>query len=221
MWFPATPWGQANGANVWDVNDTADHTGNGFGGSTGGVFATGTHTGANGSSTLVRTGTAYATNQWARYSVRNLTRGTASEINSNTSNTITPYGNPQGAAMTFNTGDSFQIRRVIKILDGPGQGKGNYISGGSSTVNPTPATFPNNSSSPIRVWGNTLQAGFGNGNGLPVVYDQAGLAIQNTDCLYSTDATAALPGYTPYTYPHPLVGGGAAVAAPQNLRVAP
>ena len=109
FWFRATPWGQADGTNLWDINSPT-------------VFTTGTHTGGNGSSTLA-TNANWQTNQWRGYSIRNVTQGTASSINSNTSNTIRPDGNPQGPSMTFNSGDSFEIRKVNIMLDQPGRGK--------------------------------------------------------------------------------------------------
>jgi hypothetical protein len=78
LWFQATPWGQADGTNAWDVNEPS-------------VFATGTHTDQNASSVLV-TDANWQTNQWRGYTVRNVTRATASSIGSNTSNTIRPTG---------------------------------------------------------------------------------------------------------------------------------
>ena len=187
LWFQATPWGQADGTNPWDINSPT-------------VFATGVHTGVNSSSVLV-TNANWQTNQWQGYSIRNITRGTASSIDSNTSNTIKPDGNPQGSSMIFNTGDSFEIREVTIVLDQPGRGKGDYISGGS----PAPIGWPHQASEPVHIWGNTLGPNFGNGNGRPVVYSQGYSVAQDQDWFYSADNSAALPGYTPYIYPHPLV----------------
>ncbi len=103
--------------------------------------------------------------------------------------------------MTFNTGDSFEIREVNVVLDQPGRGRGDYISGSS----PAPIGWPNQASEPVHIWGNTLGPNFGNGNGRSVVYSQGYSVIQNQDWFYSSDNSAALPGYTPYIYPHPLV----------------
>jgi hypothetical protein len=190
LWFRAIPWGQADGTNTWDVNSPT-------------VFATGTHTGGNSSSILV-TSANWQTNHWRGYSIRNVTRGTASSIRSNTSNTIKPDGNPQGSSMTFNTGDRYEIRKVNIVLDQPGRGKGDYISGS----NPAPIGWPHQGSEPVHIWGNTLGPNFGNGNGRPVVYSQGYSVVQNQDWFYSSDNSAALPGYTPYIYPHPLVING-------------
>ena len=199
LWFPATPWGQADGTNPWDANSPT-------------VDATGTHTGDNGSGTLVDSAANWQANQWRGYSIRNITRRTASSINSNTSNSIKPDGNPQGQAMSFNAGDQYDIRKVETVLDQPGRGKGDLISGS----NPTPVQWPHQQQEPIRIWGNTLGPSFGNRNGKAVVYSQGYSVIENRDWFYSTDNSAALPGYTPYIYPHPLVSGGS--SSTESLR---
>jgi hypothetical protein len=199
LWFPATPWGQADGTNPWDANSPT-------------VYATGTHTGGNDSGTLVDSAANWQANQWRGYSIRNITRGTAGSINTNTSNSIKPDGNPQGKAMSFNIGDQYDIRKVDSVLDQPGRGKGDLISGSS----PTPVQWPHQQQEPIRIWGNTLGPSFGNRNGKAVVYSQGYSVIENRDWFYSTDNSAALPGYTPYIYPHPLVSGGSSSA--ESLR---
>ena len=190
LWFAATPWGQANGVNAWDMNSPT-------------IYAAGTHTGTNDSNTLVDSGAHWQPNQWRGYTIRNITRNTASSINANISDSIRPDGNPQGKAMSFNTGDQYEIRKVETVLDQPGRGKGDLISGS----NPTPVAWPHQQQEPIRIWGNTLGPSFGNNNGKPMVYSQGYSVIENRDWFYSSDNSAALPGYTPYTYPHPLVNG--------------
>jgi len=102
--------------------------------------------------------------------------------------------------MSFIAGNSYDIRKVLHVLDQPGYGKGDLI----DTAHPA---WPNEASEPVRIWSNTLGPNFGNGNGRPVVYTQGLNILQNQDWFYSTDNSAALPGYTPYIYPHPLVAG--------------
>jgi hypothetical protein len=125
------PWGGSDGTSGWDINDTASHTGNGFGGGAGGLFASGTHSGANGATTLTVSGTPWTTNQWAKYSIKNTDTGRFSEITSNTSNTLTykssAFGDP--LLMTFNTGQHFEIRKVYHALDHVGAGQCDPLSG--------------------------------------------------------------------------------------------
>ena len=192
MWFKATPWGYADGANVWDSNDPN-------------IYASGT-AGTGIAATLAVPSATWTSNQWKGYSIRNLTKRTASEIASNTATVITPQSNPQGASMTFATGDSWEIRKVNVVLDQPGRGKGSYIQGNP----PTPIGYVNNVLEPVRIWNNQLlttpSPGFGNGNGRSVVASQNGNIRAGTDWIYSRyqDDSAALAGYTEFTYPHPL-----------------
>ena len=106
---------------------------------------------------------------------------------------------------------------VCRMLDQPGRGKGDYISGS----NPAPMAWPHQASEPVHVWGNTLGLNFGNGNGRPVVYSQGYSVVQNQDWFYSSDNSAALPGYTPYVYPHPLVTNGPMPSPTPSATVTP
>ena len=76
----STPWGFGAGLGGYDTND-------------GTTYASGTATGGNGSTTLIDTSKSWTVNQWqssgSPYSVTDTTTGCASEILSNTSNTLT------------------------------------------------------------------------------------------------------------------------------------
>src|SRR5438552_3499361 len=185
-------WGDASGMNVWDQNDPT-------------LYGSGTHTGSSGVTVLTDSSKSWTTNQWTNltdgaYMVKNLTSGVASEIVSNTGNTVSCAS----SSLTFNRGDSYQIHKIISLLDGPGRGKGSYISGGNDSTAPTPTAWPNDALEPVRVWNNTL---VDRGNGLPLAYSQSAVVRQNREFYVSTDSSAALAGYTPYAYPHPLVSG--------------
>jgi hypothetical protein len=134
----------------------------------------------------------------------------------------------------FNTGDSYAIHKVIKVIDGPGQGKGDLIVGnppGSTNLSGTSwPHYPNSVSEPSYSWNNTLNgvdAGFKNNDSsnndmlrINVNYFNLGGGFGGTPSQVSTKYVAALNGvnYTgPYVYPHPLVSGP---RAPENLRVA-
>lgn len=225
-----TPWGQADGANAWDVNDTADHTGNGLGGSTGGIFATGTATtnASSGTFTVTHAGT-WTTNQWAGYTIRNLTQtGWAGKILSNTDTTITYAPGNTGTYAVFSSGNSVEIRYVQKALDQPGMGKGDLVTGDITPINSTTGTsvWPNEATEPIYQWSNKLNGVsnpiFGNIDvqegtviqentvmpGYPVI-SSPGAAQLRIGADSDGSAVTATQAWG-YTYPHPLAIGNIA-----------
>ena len=98
-------------------------------------------------------------------------------------------------------------------MDSGGRGKGVLLSGSD----PTPVGPVAQALEPIYTWGNTRD-----GSGVPLVSD--GVAVEGVhmlNCGQGSSCTCTpycLPGYTPYTYPHPLVSGGSSPAAPLVLR---
>lgn len=186
-WRSFSPWGIASGESPFDKND-ADDRGKPI------VYDTGTHAGDQGVSVLTCAGKKWAADQWQGYSVFNTTTGKSSMITSNTEDTIvaridSSYG---GANLVWNTGDGFKIERCLVALDQMGRGKGNLITGDV----PVPAAWPEQVEDPTYVWNNTLNGRVGKlVSGSPRVKD--GVDFFND---------VPKPGYTPYAYPHPLIG---------------
>jgi len=157
-------WGAANGANSWDVNDT-EGNGTNVPGHKPHLYASGKHTGANGSSgTLISAGANWQPNQWKGYMLTNTSQATrmgshpTSRIESNTSDTIT-YNTltPDGQPKTFNTGDNFEIYKVLVALDQPGRGKCDLLAGNPATNTVTGnASWPHQALEPIYSWNNTV-----------------------------------------------------------------
>ena len=141
--FPFLNWGDAppnvaaNGANGWDMNVTESDGVTHVDGHAPHLFASGTHNGSNDSATLVDTKANWRPNQWAGYSLTNITRGprglssTAGQnygswIISNTATEITfNRGSTAAGAppMHFDTGDGYAIRKVLVAMDQPGRGQ--------------------------------------------------------------------------------------------------
>jgi hypothetical protein len=92
-------------------------------------------------------------------------------------------------------------------LDQVGRGRAS-----GSTLN----TVQPQESYPARFWSNIR-----NNVAVPFDHVNPSYVVEGRDYFYSTDASARLPGYSPYTYPHPLTGAGnpTAVAPPQNLHI--
>src|SRR5437868_6241466 len=231
--YPTSNWGGATGGvppgcpGTWDSNDTRSGPVNENGFSynpTNGLYASGKHTGGNSSPTLVVSGTGWATNQWVGFELTNLDETANSSatyynarILSNTSNTITydHSGRTVGANtpdLIFNTGNRFEIRKPLVVLDQCGRGQGDMLAGTyPSILNKTlnSMAWPRQASEPIYAWNNTLN---GKANYAPI---QSGNVViqENRDFFSNTP----MPGYKPFVYPHPLT----LLAPPTNLAVVP
>jgi len=149
---PFPLWGGANGNNRLDSNDSH------------GLYASGKHTGGNDSATLVVANAGWKDNQWVGYTVTNTTQRLKSKIGAvfhpssyvvaNTIDTITfardeSFGGPN---ITFNSGDSYEIYKLVAALDQPGRGKGNLLADKDPIVT---GSWPHQALEPVYAWGNT------------------------------------------------------------------
>lgn len=206
MFYPFTPWDGADGTNQWDLNQA------------GGPFFSGAASAASSGLTVTVSGVSWTTNQWAGYSVRRTTNlsnaagPSFGEIESNTANalTFTNSGGYAGGNLTLVNGDSLGISKVNQALDQPGRARGSLISGSSPS---RPSRWNDQVTEPCYSWNNRREGGV-------AVNLQTGVKVIRSGEHYY-NATQA-PGYTTYTYPHPLVTGApAAPPAPKRLRRAP
>jgi hypothetical protein len=164
-------------------------------------------------------------NQWVGFEATNLdetvtVQGSTvsyynSRILSNTNDTITVdhSGCTLGAKtpdIVFNTGNRFEIRRPLVVLDQCGRGQGDLLAQ-IPPVNTTTHSmaWPRQALEPIYAWNNTLN---GKANYGPI---QSANALVQQDRDFYTNT--AMPGYKPYTYPHPLT----LLAPPSNLTISP
>jgi hypothetical protein len=181
---PFSPWGGGDGTNQWDVNAPN-------------VFFTGTAASNSSGTTVTVSGANWTTNQWAGYTIRrttnlcNVNSITYGWINSSTANTISYTGNGGYATppLSFCTGDTLEIRKVDHFLDQPGRGGGSLITGETPV---RPSGWNDQVTEPCYAWNNG-QASFSAGPGV-----RANVHYFNN---------TPMPGYTPYTYPHPLTKG--------------
>lgn len=148
---PFPLWGGANGNNRLDSNDAH------------GLYASGKHTGGNGSVTLVVANAGWTPNQWVTFSVTNTTQMAKTRmgafhpsacITGNTSDTITfvrddSFGGPN---MTFNNGDGYEIYKLLAALDQPGRGKGDLLADKDPVAT---GSWPRQVLEPVYAWGNT------------------------------------------------------------------
>jgi hypothetical protein len=180
------PWGGADGTNPWDANDPT-------------VYFTGTVTGVSGATVTI------AGANFPNYSLYVLRRtsdvggsGTINyaEIDSNTATTMTYKGSGYGPAMSCAIGDTIQVRKVNFALDQPGRARGSLVTGNPPVV---PGGWNNQVTEPCYSWNNRCTDN-GNAN-VPIAL---GAGVKNNGIMVNG---SAMPEYTPYTYPHPLVSG--------------
>ena len=112
--------------------------------------------------------------------------------------------------MNWAPGTQYQIHKVLRVLDQPGRGGGDLLTGNP----PTPEGWPHQELEPCYSWNNVYTPTGAHINFVPGV---APTLQEGRDYFQDTP----MPGYTPYTYPHPLVTGGEGPEAPGNLRLLP
>jgi len=191
------PWGACNGISPWDTTN-------------GVTYVSGTHNRGNGvalvlTDTTKNFTTAAAGRSCVNFSVTNVTQGWSSVIASVTTTTATATASNYNVAHNWKTGDSYQIRHANPCLDQVGRGAGLLLSGSS----PTPSGPVNQASEPVYVWNNT---------GYTIAQCASGMwASVKLGRDFMDNGMTPKPGYTPYTYPHPLaVGTGGSAADVQH-----
>jgi hypothetical protein len=215
LFVKAPAWAGATGDNPWDINAT-ESDGTHVDGHAPYLFENGTTTGGS-NTTLVDTNKNWTSNQWINYSVKRVSDSTLSDILSNTNNTLTnvPPCNYGGYA-SWQAGDQYQIHKVLIALDQPGRGAGDLITG-DNPINSTTGTpaWPREALEPCYSW-NDIYTPTGVHVNLQPTANSAAILQEGRDFYNNTP----MPGYTPYTYPHPLVsGGGHGPQSPGDLHV--
>ena len=175
------PWFGATGLRLWDSNGPALLTG------TASVTSNG----------LVVAGSTWTSNQWVGCTVYNINNTLCGVVVGNDATTMQFMGSRHSAfQIHFTAGDSFTVHKVYPCIDQPGRGQGALLSGD----NPNPV-FLNDALEPVYIWGNQRSVNYNvataqSGNG-----GTSYLNIQENRDFFNN---IPRPGYTPFTYPHPL-----------------
>jgi hypothetical protein len=183
------PFFGASGASPWDYNAT-EPDGSHVDGHPPYLFASGTLTSvSNGQRYTVTDSTKnWSTNRWRGYSIRRPSDGATAVISSNTNNTLSIE---QWHSQGFAVGDTYEIRKAIQVIDQPGLGAQ------VGTMKRNNPRWMQQATEPCYSWNNRDQ----NNNPVNFITAQAGpTIIEGRDYFNNTP----MPGYTPYTYPHPL-----------------
>jgi hypothetical protein len=223
--YPGSPWLGASGDNPWDVNVT-EPDGTHIDGHPPYLFESGTATGGredldSGHQYLTDTSKNWTPNRWVGYTARRVSDSWIGRILSNNNNTLTMYyyNGGVGQGITWRSGDQYQIHKVLIALDQPGRGRGDLITG-NPPINSTTgnAAWPHQELEPCYSWNNIHSPGGEHINFTPAGSSSATL-LQGRDYFNNTP----MPGYTPYTYPHPLTTGvqpaaSATLGSPQQAQ---
>jgi hypothetical protein len=231
---PHPVWGIADGTSAWDQNDT-EGNGTYIEGHPPYLFESGSATSGTtivaDQATFTDTTKNWTTNQWVGYSIRNTNASSSSNtlasfITSNTSNTITYKYSPGNSGvlpdtLIWNPGDTYDIHRVLTMMDQNGRGRGNQVmrTPPINSISGTPF-WTHEALEPCYSWNNvhtpTNHAlGFRVPTAQPTTKEgldffnlHGGFPRDTTPAAVSLTYTAALNGvnYTgTFVYPHPLV----------------
>ena len=110
----------------------------------------------------------------------------------------------EGGAI-WKAGDQYQIHRPLILLDQPGRGQSDVIVGAPPVNRATgKAAWPHQALEPSYSW-NDIYTPTGESVNFKTGAGNHKLQQEGRDYYNNTP----MPGYKPYTYPHPLVSGGA------------
>jgi hypothetical protein len=212
MFDPNPTFTGSNGTRVWDVNVT-ESNGTHVNGHPPYLYDSGTAGTGSSSTQVVDTSKSWTTNQWAGgYAVKRVSDNKFSAIVSNTATTLivtydTTYG---GGSAVWASADQYEIHKALVLLDQPGRGAGDLITGDAPIDSVTgTATWPNQALEPIYSWNDVYTP-----TSTPIFIYASNLGNQSQIVHSNVEYYNgyAMPGYTPYCYPHPLT---TSLSAPQ------
>jgi hypothetical protein len=197
-------WGGGSGDNPWDSNDTRSgaFSENGFSyNPVNGLYESGKAANGTNSTTIVDPTKTWKPNQWVNFVATNMANKAIGSISSNTSNALTViYYRDARIQPNWTAGVQYQIRRPLILLDQPGRGQSDLITG-TTPANKTAgkATWPHNALEPSYSW-NDKYTPTGASVSFKVHPSNTNLQKEGRDYYNNTP----MPGYKPYLYPHPL-----------------
>jgi len=203
-------WAGASGDDGWDVNDTRNgpFTENGFSyNPVNGLYENGTATSGS-ITTIVDSTKNWKPNQWVNFTAKRVSDAQIGYIQSNTANTLTVMYAQYPTSPVWAAGNQYQIRRPLILLDQPGRGQGDLMTGTTPIKK-----WPNNALEPSYSWNDIYKP-----TGAHVNFSVNASNVTTQKVGRDFYNNTPMPGYKVYTYPHPLVSG---LAPPSNLRITP
>jgi len=219
VFFPVPVFGGSTGDNPWDYNVT-EPDGSHIDGHPPYLFQSGAATTGTGTfngqeSHIVDATKNWTPNQWVGYTVKRVSDNGMTLISSNTNNTLIGYWHSgYGGGTLWNSGDQYQIHKVLISQDQATRGQGDLITGDSThPVNATTGTpsWTHQVVEPAYSWNDVYTP-----TGVPVNIElaQGAWAVLQQGREYFNNTP--MPGYTPYPYPHPLTVDGSPSPTPSS-----
>jgi hypothetical protein len=195
-------FGASTGDNPWDYNAT-EPDGSHVDGHPPYLFDKGTAQAGSGQTTIVDATKNWSVNKWAGYTAKKpgSTNPGIMLITGNTATTLTGlYHGGFNGGVTWAAGDAYEIHKVLISMDQPCRGGGDLLATNppiNSTTNS--ASWVHQALEPCYSWNDIYTPNNTHVNISPAA---AGFAVlkEGRDFFNNTP----MPGYKPYTYPHPL-----------------
>jgi hypothetical protein len=203
-------WGGASGDNPWDYNVT-EPDGAHVDGHPPYLFASGTAGTGSGQDAIVDTTKNWTPNQWTGFTAKRVSDNGVALIHSNTNNTLKVYYHSgYGGGVSWRAGDKYQIHRVLIAMDQACRGAGDLLIGDLPPINATTrrASWPHQALEPCYSWNDIYTPTNAHIN-IHTATGAFAVLAEGRDFYNNTP----MPGYTPYTYPHPLTTGAQSTAS--------
>jgi hypothetical protein len=192
--FIGAPFTGATGDNQWDYNIT-EPNGTHIDGHPPYLFESGAAGAGSDQTHIVDTTKNWTPNRWTGYTAKRLLDGKIALVLSNTSNTLNVYYHDgYGGGAIWQASDQYEIHKVLVALDQPGRGAG-YL------INDASPAWPHQQLEPCYSWNDIYTPTRTHVNITTAI--GAFAVLQERRDFYNN---TRMPGYTPYVYPHPLVG---------------
>jgi hypothetical protein len=218
---PEPIWGLADGTSIWDANDT-DGNGDFVEGQPPFLFDSGTATQSEQEGSVTDETKTWTTDQWKGFSIHkpNTSSAYGAYITGNSAHTIHYYTGTPDAHLILNSGDTYQIHRVLVMMDQNGRGKTDQMVGNPPVLQSTGHPgYPHPALEPCYSWNNVYQPtgdsmGISSPDAQPTSKENVdffnlgiGFPENTTPSAVSSTYTVALNGVDyvgPFIYPHPL-----------------
>jgi hypothetical protein len=193
-------FGGSTGDNPWDYNST-EPDGTHVDEHPPYLFESGTAAAGSGRNAIVDTTKSWTPNRWIGYTAKRVGDGRLALIAGNTNNALNVlYHDGYGGGVTWNAGDQYQIHKVIISMDQPCRGAGDLITGDKPINSSTRGrAWPHQALEPCYSWNDIYTPTRAR---VDITMASGAFAVlQEGRDFYNNKP---MPGYKPYTYPHPL-----------------